>query len=308
MRTFIRVIGALAVLSGGVCHAQNAPAAREPYPVRPVRIVVPFAAGGPGDLISRLIAQKLSEGLGKQFYVENQGGAGGNIGMGMVARAPADGYTIMIASSTFMINPSLYGKVPYDPIKDFDPVTIAATTPNLLVAHTSVPATSVNELIALIRAGKYRNYATPGAGTPSHLSGELFRSALKLDLTAVPFHGGGPMIQSVLGGHTPIAFSSLPPAAPMIRDGAVRALAVTTARRVSLLPEVPTLEEVGYPDRKVTRRNAFSFLPAPQGRSSIFFTARSCGSLRSPTSRRSSRRSASSRSAPHRRNLLRASR
>jgi len=170
--------------------------------------------------------------------------------MGMVARAPADGYTIMIASSTFMINPSLYGKVPYDPIKDFDPVTIAATTPNLLVAHTSVPATNVNELIALIRAGKYRNYATPGAGTPSHLSGELFRSALKLDLTAVPFHGGGPMIQSVLGGHTPIAFSSLPPAAPMIRDGAVRALAVTTARRVSLLPEVPTLEEVGYPGQE----------------------------------------------------------
>ena len=245
MRTFIRVIGALVVLSGGVCHAQNAPAAREPYPVRPVRIVVPFAAGGPGDLISRLIAQKLSEGLGKQFYVENQGGAGGNIGMGMVARAPADGYTIMIASSTFMINPSLYGKVPYDPIKDFDPVTIAATTPNVLVAHTSVPATNVKELVELIRSGRYRNYATPGAGTPSHLSGELFRAALKLDLTAVPFHGGGPMIQSVLGGHTPIAFSSLPPAAPLIRDGAVRALAVTTAKRVSLLPDVPTLEEAG---------------------------------------------------------------
>jgi tripartite-type tricarboxylate transporter receptor subunit TctC len=173
MRTLIRVIGALAMLSIGVCHAQNAPTARDPYPIRPVRIIVPFAAGGPGDLISRLIAQKLSEGLGKQFYVENQGGAGGNIGMGMVARAPADGYTIMIASSTFMINPSLYGKVPYDPIKDFDPVTIAATTPNVLVAHTSVPATNVKELVELIRSGRYRNYATPGAGTPSHLSGEL---------------------------------------------------------------------------------------------------------------------------------------
>jgi tripartite-type tricarboxylate transporter receptor subunit TctC len=250
MRTLIRVIGALAMLSAGMCHAQNAPTAREPYPVRPVRIIVPFAAGGPGDLISRLIAQKLSEGLGKQFYVENQGGAGGNIGMGMVARAPADGYTIMIASSTFMINPSLYGKVPYDPIKDFDPVTIAATTPNVLVVHTSVPATNVKELVDLIRSGKYSNYATPGAGTPSHLSGELFRAALKLELTAVPFHGGGPMIQSVLGGHTPIAFSSLPPAAPLLRDGAVRALAVTTAKRVSLLPGVPTLEEAGYPGQE----------------------------------------------------------
>jgi tripartite-type tricarboxylate transporter receptor subunit TctC len=244
------IVGATVMLCAGVCHAQNAPAAKEPYPTRPVRIIVPFAAGGPGDLIARLMAQKLSEGLGKQFYVENQGGAGGNIGMGMVARASADGYTIMIASSTFMVNPSLYGKVPYDPIKDFDPVTIAATTPNVLVVHTSVPAKSVKEFVELVRAGKYNNYATPGAGTPSHLSGELFKLALKLDLTAVPFHGGGPMIQSVLGGHTPVAFSSLPPAAAMIRDGQVRPLAVTTARRVSLLPDVPTMEEAGYPGQE----------------------------------------------------------
>jgi tripartite-type tricarboxylate transporter receptor subunit TctC len=244
------IVGATAMLCAGVSHAQNAPAAKEPYPTRPVRIIVPFAAGGPGDLIARLMAQKLSEGLGKQFYVENQGGAGGNIGMGMVARASADGYTIMIASSTFMVNPSLYGKVPYDPIKDFDPVTIAATTPNVLVVHTSVPAKSVKEFVELVRAGKYNNYATPGAGTPSHLSGELFKLALKLDLTAVPFHGGGPMIQSVLGGHTPVAFSSLPPAAAMIRDGQVRPLAVTTARRVGLLPDVPTMEEAGYPGQE----------------------------------------------------------
>ncbi len=247
MLALMRFVAGVAVMLA-VCQAQNAPALD--YPARPVRIIVPFAAGGPGDLIARLIAQKLSEGLGKQFYVENQAGAGGNIGMGMAARAPADGHTIMIASSTFMVNPSLYDKVPYDPVKDFDPVTIAATTPNVLVAHKSVPADSVRELVALIRAGKYTNYATPGAGTPSHLSGELFKLALKLDLTAVPFHGGGPMIQSVLGGHTPIAFSSLPPAASMIRDGQVRALAVTTARRVSLLPDVPTLEEAGFPGQE----------------------------------------------------------
>jgi len=244
------VVGATTLLGADFGHAQNAPAAQDAYPARPVRIIVPFAAGGPGDLIARLIAQKLSDGLGKQFYVDNQGGAGGNIGMGMAARAPADGYTIMIASSTFMVNPSLYGKVPFDPIKDFDPVTIAATTPNVLVVHPSVPAHSVSELVALIRAGKYGNYATPGAGTPSHLSGELFKLALKLDLTAVPFHGGGPMIQSVLGGHTPIAFSSLPPAAAMIHEGQVRALAVTTAKRVSLLPDAPTLEEAGYPGQE----------------------------------------------------------
>jgi tripartite-type tricarboxylate transporter receptor subunit TctC len=251
MHALVRlVVGAAAMLCATVCHAENAPAANATYPTKPVRIIVPFAAGGPGDLIARLMAQKLSEGLGKQFYVENQGGAGGNIGMGMMARAPADGTTIMIASSTFMINPSLYGKVSYDPIKDFDPVTIAATAPNVLVVHKSVPADSVKEFVELVRGGKYHNYATPGAGTPSHLSGELFKHALKLDLTAVPFHGGGPMIQSVLGGHTPIAFSSLPPAASMIREGSVRALAVTTAKRVNLLPNVPTLEEAGYPGQE----------------------------------------------------------
>jgi len=156
----------------------------------------------------------------------------------------------MITSSTFMINPSLYGKVPYDPIKDFAPVTIAATTPNLLVVHKAVPASSVQELVALVRAGQYNSYATPGAGTPSHLSGELFKLTLKLQLTAVPFHGGGPMIQSVLGGHTPVAFSSLPPAAAMIREGQVRALAVTTAKRVDLLPDVPTMLEAGYPGQE----------------------------------------------------------
>jgi tripartite-type tricarboxylate transporter receptor subunit TctC len=246
MRALVRTVAAATVMLG-VAHAQPAPSA---YPVKPVRIVVPFAAGGPGDLIARLLAQKLSESLGKQFYIDNQGGAGGNIGMGMVARAPADGYTVMVASATFMINPALYDKVPFDPIKDFDPVTIAATTPNVLAVHPSVPAHHVGELVALIRAGTYRNYATPGAGTPSHLSGELFKAVLKLDLTAVPFHGGGPMIQSVLGGHTPIAFTSLPPAVGMIRAGEIRPLAVTTAKRVSLLPDVPTLAEEGYPDQE----------------------------------------------------------
>src|SRR5712692_7106522 len=240
------LIAAAAVAAGDVGHAQVA----EPYPNRPVRIIVPFAAGGPGDLFARLLAQKLTENLGRSFYIENRPGAGGTIGTGVAARAPADGYTLLLVSSTFMTNASLYEKLPYDPIKDFDPVTIAATTPNVLVVHSSVPANTVSELVELVRGGKYNNYATPGAGTPSHLSGELFKLALKLNLTAVPFHGGGPMIQSVLGGHTPVAFSSLPPAAAMIREGSVRALAVTTARRVSLLPDVPTLEEAGYPGQE----------------------------------------------------------
>jgi tripartite-type tricarboxylate transporter receptor subunit TctC len=249
MRPLVRsFIGAVAILTAGVCHAQNV--ATDTYPDRPVRVVVPFAAGGPGDLFARLLTQKLSGSLGKPFYVENHPGAGGNIGMGLAARAPADGYTILLVSSTFTINASLYAKIPYDPIADFDPVTVAATTPNVLVVHPTVSARTVRELIELIRGGRYNTYAMPGAGTPSHLSGELFRLALNLDLVAIPFNGGGPMVQSVVAGHTPIAFSALPAAAAPIKDGLLRALAVTSAQRISVLPDVPTLDQAGVHDQE----------------------------------------------------------
>ncbi|HEY2138015.1 MAG TPA: tripartite tricarboxylate transporter substrate binding protein [Xanthobacteraceae bacterium] len=241
-------MAALAVIAlGQTCHAEDAGA---PYPSRPVRIIVPFGAGGPGDLFARLIAQKLGENLGKNFYIENHPGGAGNIGMGLAARAAGDGYTLLVVSSTFMINVSLFPKLPYDPIKDFVPVTIAATTPNVVMVNPSVPATTVRELVALIRAGKYSNYAMGGSGTPSHLSGELFRLALNLDLTAVPFGGGGPAVASVIAGHTPISFSALAPAAASIKQGLLRALAVTSKTRSTVLPEVPTLAEAGYPDQE----------------------------------------------------------
>lgn len=221
------------------------------YPNKPVRIIVPFAPGGPGDVIARLIAVKLSESLGKQFYIENQAGAGGNLGTGTAARASGDGYTLLVASSHLTINPSLYDKVPYDPLKDFTPVTLIATSPNVLVVHPSVEAKSVRNLVELIlhNPGKY-NYAMPGAGTPAHLSGEMFRLAFKLDMVAVPFSGGGPMIQSVVAGHTPIAFSSMPPAAPQVQSDKLRALAVTSTKRSSALPDVPTMVEAGFPDQQ----------------------------------------------------------
>src|SRR5262249_41818218 len=248
MRALVKIsVSLCALLWPSLGHAQGSQDAVGPYPNRPVRIVVPFAAGGPGDLIPRLLAQKLSQKPGQPFYVENHPGAGGNIGTGLAARAPADGYTILLTSATFMINASLYPKIPYDPIKDFAPVTVAATTPNVLVVHPSVPAKSVAELIALARGGTYNNYAMPGAGTRAHLSGELFKLSLKLDLVAVPFGGGGPMIQSVVAGHTPVAFSALPPAAPQIKEGFLRALAVTSAARISLLPGGPTLAEARVP-------------------------------------------------------------
>jgi tripartite-type tricarboxylate transporter receptor subunit TctC len=242
-RSGFRFAIAAGIALAGACQAQNAA-----YPTRPVRIIVPFGAGGPGDVFARLIAQKLGENLKTTFYVENHPGAGGTIGTGLAARAAGDGYTLVVVSSTFMINASLYPKLPYDSIKDFAPVTIAATTPNVLIVHPSVPATSVKDLVALIRAGKYDNYAMGGAGTPSHISGELFRLAAKLDLTAIPFNGGGPVVASVVGGHTPIAFSALAPVAASIKQGLLRALAVTSKTRSSVLPDVPTMAEAGFPD------------------------------------------------------------
>jgi tripartite-type tricarboxylate transporter receptor subunit TctC len=216
-----------------------------------VKVVVPFPPGGPADLIARLIGQKLSEGFGKQFYIENHSGAGGNLGTGIAARAPGDGYTIMITSQALVINTSLYKSLPYDPYKDFVAVTRIATTPNVLVVNPDVPAKTVKELVELIRkeSGKYGSYAQPGIGTPAHLSGELFKLSEHLNLTSVPFGGGGPMVQSVVAGHTPIAFSSLAPAAALIQGGKIRALSVTADKRDASLPDVPTMAEAGYPDQ-----------------------------------------------------------
>jgi tripartite-type tricarboxylate transporter receptor subunit TctC len=246
MRKLMRAmvfLAAAVLLAGGAATAQDA------YPNKPVRIIVPFAPGGPADIIARLVAQKLSEEFGKQFFIENHAGAGGNIGAGVAARAPADGYSLMLTSQVIVINPHLYKSVPYDPDKDFVAVTRIATSPNVLVVHPSVPAKTVKELVELIKKepGKYSGYAQPGLGTSAHLSGELFRLSLKLDLPSIPFGGGGPMIQSVVAGHTPIAFSSMPPAAAQIQTGNLRALAVTGEKRIDSLPDVPTLIEAGYP-------------------------------------------------------------
>ena len=234
------------VLAGGG-RAQDAAT----YPNHPVKVIVPFAAAGPTDVIARMLAQRLSERLGQQFYVENHAGAGGNLGMGMAAREPADGYSLLVVSSSFVVNPSLYAKAPYDPYKDFAPVTLAAASPNIVVVHPSVPARSVQELIDLVRAnpGKY-SYAMPGAGTTPHLGGELFKLSLKLDMTTIPFGGAGPAIQSTTAGHTLIAFTALPPAAPLVQAGQLRALAVTSAKRSPALPDVPTMTEAGVPGQE----------------------------------------------------------
>src|SRR5579871_1257839 len=234
------IIAALAVLV--VVPTSQAQTSPGPYPDRAVKIIVPFAPAGPTDVVARLIAQKLSERLGKQFYIENVSGAGGNTGMGQAARATPDGYTILFVSSSYVVNPSLYPKIPYDPYKDFIPVTVVGDAPNILMVNPSVPANTVAELIAYIKANPRKlSYASAGTGTTPHLSGELFRLTLGLDIVHVPFSGAGPAIQSLAGGHTPMAFTSLPPAIPMIREGKLRALAVSAATRVAAIHDVPTL-------------------------------------------------------------------
>jgi tripartite-type tricarboxylate transporter receptor subunit TctC len=243
-RRFLRLAAGAAVLPvlSGIASAQS-------YPTRPVRVIVPFAPGGPTDVCARLIAQKLSEQLGSQFYIENVAGAGGNIGTGQAARAAADGYTILITVNNYLINPTLYDKVPYDAVKDFEAVTLAAVFPSALLIHPSLPARTVQELVTLIKEhpGKY-SFASPGFGTPSHLLGEQFRVTVGLDLVHVPYGGSGPAIASVVAGHTLIGFAALSAAVPYVKDGTLRALAVMSKNRSQALPELPTIAEAGYPE------------------------------------------------------------
>ncbi len=244
MRMIVRIAMLCAALFAGSAFTADT------YPNHLVRIIVPFPAGGPTDVMARLIGQKLSERLGQQFIVENMPGAAGNIGMGNAARAAGDGYTILFVSSSYVVNPSLYTKPPYDPDKDFIPVTKAAAATHALIAHPSVTARDVKELVADIKANptKY-TIASPGAGTTPSLSIELFRQSLGLnDLLVVPFSGGTPAIQAVVAGHTPLSFQAIPPATELIKDGKLRALAVTTKKRSQALPDIPTMAEAGYPE------------------------------------------------------------
>ena len=242
-------LGRLAIAAALVFAAITTTAAAETYPAHPVRLIVPFAAAGPTDVIARIVAQKLTDTWGQQVYTENMPGAGGNTGIAMVARARPDGYTILVVSTGFIVNPSMYAKLPYDPIKDFAPITLVAASPNVVSVNPSVPAKTLPELIELIRPnpGKY-SFAQPATGSTPHLAGELFKQKYGLDLVTVPFNGAGLAVNSTIGGHTPIAFTALPPAMSNIREGKLRAIAVLSTRRSASLPDVPTNIEQGIPD------------------------------------------------------------
>jgi tripartite-type tricarboxylate transporter receptor subunit TctC len=220
-------------------------------PTRPVRMVVPFAAGGPTDIIARLLQGPLAEGLGQPVVVENRPGAGGNIGIGTVARSPADGHTLLFCSSAFAANPGLQPPdrpAPYDALRDFAPITVAVTSPNAIVAH---PSTRIATLVAMVARAKAEpgrlDYSSPGNGTGPHLTAEMFRRATGIQITHVPFNGGAPAIQAVLAGTVPLGFAAMPAAQMHVRGGALAGLATTGAARWPDLPAMPTVEEMVLP-------------------------------------------------------------
>lgn len=233
------------------------------YPDRPVKLVVAFAPGGPSDIMGRFIAQKLTENTGKTFIVENTAGAGGNIGMGAVARAPANGLTLLLASSTLVVNPSLYKSVPYDITKDFAPVTVIGESPHVFFVHPSVPATTMKQMVDLIKSqpGKF-NYVSAGSGTVPHLSVEQLKILMGLDLTHVPFKGAGPAVQAVVSGEIQMGCTTLPPVRELVRAGNLRALAVTSVQRFPSAPQIPTMAESGFSDQESSTWQA---LLAPAG-------------------------------------------
>jgi hypothetical protein len=235
-----------AAFSAGLCF-QCAEA--QTYPDRPIRLVIPFPPGGGSDITGRTIAQKLGEALGQQVVADNRGGAGGNIGTDIVAKAAPDGYTLVMAlSGPFSINGSLLGKLPFDPLKDFALITLAGATPNLLVAHPSLPVNTVKELIALAKASPGRiNFASSGLGTPAQLAGELFNTMAGVKLVHVPYKGASPALTDLLAGQVQLMFSTMPPALPQVKAGKLKAIAVTSAKRSVTTPELPTISEAGLP-------------------------------------------------------------
>lgn len=238
-RPALSFAAALAILAP---HA----AAADAYPAKPLRFVVAFPPGGGTDIIARSIAQKLAERIAQQVVVDNRPGAGGNIGTDMVAKSAPDGYTLLMGSAgPLAINASLFGKMPFDPIKDLAPVTLAASTPNVLVVHPSLKAATVNDLIALAKARPGEiNFASSGHGTPAHLAGELFNSMAGVKMVHVPYKGAAPALSDLLGGQVQLMFSTMPPALPHVKDGKLRALAVTSAKRSPAAPGLPTVDEI----------------------------------------------------------------
>lgn len=252
--SFCKSLFAGSLIAGFLMAAQ----AQAAFPERPVTLVVPFAAGGSTDVVARVIAEKMSEDLGQQVIVQNVAGAGGSLGAGNVARADADGYTILMGTvATHALNPLILKNKPYDAEADFAPVSLLVLVPNVLVVNPELPAKSVEELLALLKAEPDKwSYASSGNGTPLHLSGELFKSMASVTMEHIPYKGSGPALNDLLGNQVSIMFDNLPSSSAHIKAGTLRALAVTTAERAPSFPDIPTMAEAGLPGYETYTWNA----------------------------------------------------
>jgi tripartite-type tricarboxylate transporter receptor subunit TctC len=243
--------GALALFIAAFALSRSAVA--EDWPARPVTLIVPFAPGGTTDIVARIVGQALSARPGQSVVVENLGGAGGTLGANQAAKAAPDGYTIFMATVAHTMAPGIYKSLPYDFVKDFEPITEVASVPNIVIVHPAVPAKTVAELLAYIRANPGKvNYGSAGIGSTEHMSGELFSAMAKLKMVHVPYKGGAPMMADIIAGHIEMAIETSGSASPHIKAGSVRALAVSTAKRSPLFPDLPTLAEAGLTGYDVT--------------------------------------------------------
>ena len=229
----------------------------QPYPAKPIRLVVPFPPGGPADGVARPLAQKLTEALGQPVVIDNRAGATGTIGAALVAKSPPDGYTLLLGTSNELsMSPGLYAKLPYNPAEDFAPLSIVILFPNILVVHPSLPAKSVAELVALARARPGQlNFATSGLGSTNHLSAEVFKSLSRIKIAYVPYKGGGPAVTELMGGHVDAMFATLPSAVTFVQSGKLKALVVTDEKRWPAVAAVPSAKEAGLPDLVVITWN-----------------------------------------------------
>jgi tripartite-type tricarboxylate transporter receptor subunit TctC len=281
------IVAALIAASLGLAIAP----AKAAYPERPIVLIVPFPAGGPTDIIARILAATMSKSLGQNVVVDNRPGAGGNIGMALAARATPDGHTLLLTSTAIAVNPGLFSKLPYDPIKDFLPVSELVNAPNVVFVRADSGIATIADLVAKAKAEPNTfNYASPGVGTKSHLTGEQLKLRAAINLVHVPYRGGGPATQAVVAGTTQVGSVALAPVEPLIKAGTLRALAVTSAKRWYSLPDVPTLIECGYPDFV---SDTFNALFAPAGTSPEIVTLlvkEAQAAMRTPEAQEAARR------------------
>jgi tripartite-type tricarboxylate transporter receptor subunit TctC len=258
----LKSIGWMALVTSALCGTATSGFAQTAYPTKPITLVVTYPPGGGADAMARLLAPKMGEALGQTVVVENRGGASGQIGAAAVAKANPDGYTLMLDASSFSVNPSLYPKLPYDSLKAFQPIGVVALFPNVVLVNANFPAKNMSELTAAARKAKDAvSYASSGNGSAQHLAGALFESAAKVDMIHVPYKGGGPALNDVIGGQVPLFFGNLASTLQHVQSGKLKALAVTSSKRSPILPDVPTLSESGLKGAEIYEWNAV-FAPA----------------------------------------------